>query len=43
LRCQPELVEGGFHLLHRVRQAHPDNILKLELFNSQPPSGLKSR
>jgi hypothetical protein len=22
---QPELVEGGFHLAQRVRQAHPDN------------------
>jgi hypothetical protein len=30
LGCQPEPVEGGFILMHRVRQAHPDNILKIE-------------
>jgi hypothetical protein len=28
--CQPELVEGGIILKDRVRQAHPDNLLKLE-------------
>jgi len=30
LGCQPEPVEGGFLLMHRVRQAHPDSLLKIE-------------
>jgi hypothetical protein len=30
--CQPELVEGGFLLMHRVRQAHPDTQIKLNSF-----------
>ena len=30
LGCQPELVEGGLILKTRVRQALPDNLLKIE-------------
>ncbi len=31
MSCQPEPVEGGFTQLIRVRQAHPDTLIKFRL------------
>jgi hypothetical protein len=35
LRCQPELVEGGFLLAERLRQAQPDTPIESDYCNLQ--------
>ena len=35
LRCQPELVEGGFEEAHRLRQVQPDTPIESNVCHLQ--------